>query len=265
MNRYKLTLAYDGTSYSGWQVQPNALSIQELLQDKLKILLKRETAVTGAGRTDAGVHALGQVAHFDHEEPLDTFRLLASLNGLLPRDVRIKQAECVPEAFHARYSARNKIYHYHLNLGFVQDPFQRLYSWHLPEKIDLELLRQGAALFLGTHDFSSFANEQAAGAAARNPIRTIKRIEIVPEREGIRLEFEGESFLYKMVRNLTGFLVEVAKGKRDPREIPAILAARDRRKAGQAAPAKGLFLMRVDYPGLEELSKSVSGSASSEG
>lgn len=245
--KYKLTIAYEGTQYSGWQIQPNAISIQEILQDKLEILLKRRTSVVGAGRTDAGVHAMGQVAHFRHEEELDLFKILASINGLLPRDIRVKIIEAVPEDFHARFSATNKEYHYHLNLNFVQDPFNRLYSWHLPEKINLDLIQECAQLFVGTHDFTSFANEAKAGAAAKNPIRTIKRIEMVPEREGVRLEFEAVSFLYKMVRNLTGMIIEVAKGKRDLAEVTEILATKDRRRAGRAAPAHGLFLMKVDY------------------
>lgn len=245
--KYKLTLAYDGTQYSGWQIQPNAISIQEILQDKLEILLKKRATVVGSGRTDAGVHAMGQVAHFRHDDELDLFKILASLNGLLPRDIRVKKIEAVSGDFHARFSAINKEYHYHLNLHFVQDPFNRLYSWHLPEKIDLDLLQECAQLFVGTHDFTSFANEAKAGATARNPIRTIKKIDMVPEREGIRLEFEAGSFLYKMVRNLTGMIIEVAKGKRDLSEVSEILAAKDRRLAGRAAPAHGLFLMKVKY------------------
>lgn len=248
MHKFKLTLAYDGTQYSGWQIQPNAVTIQEILQNKLEIMLKSEVNVIGSGRTDAGVHAMGQVAHFRHNEELDLFKVLASLNGLLPRDIRVKKVETVPDDFHARFSAIGKEYHYHLNLNFVQDPFKRLYSWHLPEKINLELLQECAQLFVGTHDFSSFANEAKAGAAAKNPIRTIKRIDMIHEREGVRLEFEAGSFLYKMVRNLTGIIVEVAKGKRNISTVTEILAAKDRRQAGRAAPAHGLFLMKVKYP-----------------
>lgn len=246
--RYKLVLSYDGTAYSGWQRQPNALSIQQIVQEKLAILLKRKIPVTGAGRTDAGVHALAQVAHFDHEELLDLYKIRASLNGLLPRDIRVRSVEFATQDFHARFTAVNKIYHYHLNLSQVQDPFVRLYSWHIFEKIDLKLLSECGKLFLGTHDFTSFANEPGAGAAGKNPIRTLKRIDVIEERTGVRMEFEGASFLYKMVRNLTGTIVEVAQGKRNLSEIPDILAARNRRMAGKAAPPQGLFLIRVDYP-----------------
>lgn len=246
--KYKMTIAYEGTQYSGWQIQPGTMTIQEILQQKLAILLKHTPDVIGAGRTDTGVHALNQVAHFCHSEPLDLYRFLLSINALLPRDIRVMKIEPISMDFHARYSAFNKIYHYHINLGPVQDPFQRLYSWHIPQKFDVSLLKECAQLFLGTHDFTSFAHESKVGAASRNPVRTIKRLEIVKEPYGIRIEFEAKGFLYKMVRNLTGILVEVAKGKRDLHEIPKILSAKDRRKAGQTAPPKGLFLVRVDYP-----------------
>ncbi len=256
MPKIKLLLAYDGTKYGGWQIQPNTVTIQEVLQEQLKIILRAETAVTGAGRTDAGVHALGQVAHFSTALDVDLFKLKASLNGLLPHDIRVKNVECVPEHFHARYSACNKIYQYHLHLAPVLDPFTSLYRWQVGE-IDQDALRQAADHLLGTHDFTSFANEPGSGAAAKNPIRSIKRIELIPQREGLILEFEGASFLYKMVRNMTGTLIETARGKRPADQILDILHAKDRRKAGRAAPAKGLFLVRVDYP--QDLSERKSG------
>lgn len=248
MNKYKLTIAYDGTEYSGWQVQPNAVTIQEVLEEKLEILTKVRTPITGAGRTDAGVHAIGQVGHFKSEQALDKGLLRLSLNGLLPKDIRIMEVEEVPLDFHARYSATNKIYHYHLNLGPIQDPFERLYSWNVTNPLNFEAMEQAISYLIGTHDFSAYANEANQGAAKKNPVRTIKRISIMPERVGVRLEFEGESFLYKMVRNLTGTLIEVAKGKRTPEEVKEILESKDRKRAGRAAPAKGLFLFRIDYP-----------------
>ena len=247
MHRYKLTIAYEGTQYCGWQVQPNGPTIQEILQERLAIILRHPAEVTGAGRTDAGVHAAGQVAHFDHNNELELYTFLAAINGLLPKDIRVKSAEQVPADFHARHDAVSKVYHYHLHLGPVYDPFTRLYSWHVTGKLDLHVLREGAALLLGTHDFTSFANEPRAGGVSRNPIRTLKRLDIIPVEGGIRLEFESKSFMYKMVRNLTGTLVEAALGKWSLREVAAMLDAKDRRRAGRAAPAQGLFLMRVDY------------------
>lgn len=248
MKKYKLLIAYDGTEYCGWQVQPNALSIQELIEQKLKILTKERTPITGAGRTDAGVHAIGQVAHFKSPIELETSSIKNSLNGMLPKSIRILEICEVSLDFHARYSAINKVYHYHLNLGPVQDPFERLYSWNVTNPLNLNQMEEAISYLLGTHDFSAFANEATQGAAKKNPIRTLKKISITPERTGVRLEFEAESFLYKMVRNLTGTLVEVGKGKRKPKEILEILESKDRRRAGRAAPAKGLFLVKIDYP-----------------
>lgn len=247
MHKYKLTIAYDGTPFSGWQIQPDTVTVQELLQEKLKIILKEQTPLTGAGRTDAGVHALGQVAHFKTPLSLDLWVFRASMNGLLPKEIRILEVEAVSLDFHARYSATNKIYHYHLNLNPVQDPFERLYSWNITNPLNFEKLKEGIQHLLGTHDFTSFANESNKGAASKNPVRTINRIDVIPERTGVCLEFEGKSFLYKMVRNLTGILVEVAKEQRPPDDIAQILQAKDRRQAGRAAPAKGLFLVKVDY------------------
>lgn len=247
-HNYKLTIAYDGTLYSGWQVQPLGPTIQEMLQEKIAIILRREVVVIGSGRTDAGVHAMGQVAHFHYPEPLDLYRFHGSLNALLPSDIRVNEIIEVPLKFHAQYSAIGKIYHFHLHLSPVMDPFQRLYRLRVREKIDLSLLEAAAKLFVGTHDFTSFANEAHAGCAAHDAVRTIYRLDIVPQPGGVRLEFEGDGFLYKMVRNITGTLLEVASGKRPIDDINAIFAAKDRRRAGQAAAAQGLFLMHVHYP-----------------
>lgn len=247
MRKYKIILAYDGTSYCGWQIQPNGTTIQEVLQNKLGIILRMPIEVVGASRTDSGVHALNQTAHFSYSEELNSFRFLAAINGVLPNDIRVRSLEQVSDDFHARYSAQNKLYHYHINLNKFQDPFRKLYSWHFPEKVDISLLEEASAHFIGTRDFTSFANEPGAGASARNPIRTLRSLQIIQDGDGLRLEFEGDSFLYKMVRNITGTLIEVAKGKRNVSEIPDILAAKDRRQAGRAAPPHGLFLARIDY------------------
>jgi tRNA pseudouridine38-40 synthase len=254
MQCYKLILAYDGTRYSGWQIQPNAPSIQQHLQEALASLLGGEhIAVIGSGRTDAGVHALNQVAHFKTEHEFTPNRLLLALNGLLPRDIRIKQVELAPLHFHSQYSAVGKEYHYHLYLERIMDPFRRLYCWHVLRKLDLVLLQEAAPLFVGTHDFTSFANEPHGGAVAKNPIRTLYRLNIVPTEGGVRLEFEGNGFLYKMVRNIVGTLVDVASRRLTLAEVISIFEAKDRRRAGHAAPPQGLFLMRVDYP--EELTQ----------
>lgn len=184
---------------------------------------------------------------FSYEPPLDLFRTHGSLNGLLPPDIRVLEVQTAPDDFHARYSAKSKIYHYHLHLDRVMSPFLRLYRHHVHFPIDLEELRAAAQMFIGTHDFSAFANEAAAGAAAKNPIRTLARLDIVPQEGGLRLEFEGDSFLYKMVRNITGTLLDVCRGKIRREQIPEIFASKDRRMAGPAAPPQGLFLVKIDY------------------
>lgn len=244
---YKMTIAYDGTKYHGWQIQPNGVSIQEVLQNTLKIFLREEVLLIGSGRTDAGVHALGQVAHFKLSQEADLYRFLGSANGLLPHDIRIKDITAVSPIFHAQYSATGKTYHYHLYLDPIQDPFRRLYSLHVHEKIDLKILQQAMSCFIGTHDFTSFANSAHEGTAAHDAVRTIKRFDIVPEEGGLRLEIEADGFLYKMVRNIVGTLLEVAANKRSVNDILKILETKDRRLAGKAAPPHGLFLVKVDY------------------
>lgn len=248
MHTYKLTISYDGTRYSGWQVQPNANTVQAEIVKALKIFLKAEKIVLiASGRTDAGVHAAGQIAHFRFEQPLDSNRLQLALNGMLPRDIRIKKVEEASADFHSQYHASGKEYHYHLYLDRVIDPFKRLYCWHVHQHVDLTLLKQAAQCFVGKHDFTSFANEADEGSASRDPVRTLYRLDVVPFEGGVRLEFEGDGFLYKMVRNIVGTLVEVAARKRPLTDIAKIFEAKDRRQAGLAAPPQGLFLMRVDY------------------
>lgn len=248
MLKYKLIIAYDGTRYSGWQVQPHDTSIQQTIQEAIGIILRQPISLIGSGRTDAGVHALGQVAHFKYETSIDLFRFLHSLNGLLPRDIRVKSIELANADFHAQHSAIGKIYHYHIYLDHIMDPFRRLYCWHLHHKLDRNLLSQAASQCIGKHDFTSFANEAHAGSAAKDPVRTLMRLDIVEEPGGLRLEFEADGFLYKMVRNIVGTIVEVAVGKKSLDDIATIFEGRDRRLAGSAAPPEGLFLVHVEYP-----------------
>ena len=248
MHTYKLLIAYDGTNYSGWQIQTNALSIQSLIEKALQTLLKHPTSVIGAGRTDAGVHAYGQVAHFCSAQKIDLPRMQASLNGLLPSDIRILNIELASDDFHARYSALSKEYHYHLHLDLVQNPLTRLYTYHVLHRTNITLLQEAATLFIGTHDFTSFASKALYGCAAKNPVRTISRLNVITVPGGLRLEFEGNGFLYKMVRNITGTLIDVACGKIPLENIPTIFAKKDRGLSGRIAPASGLFLKKVSYP-----------------
>lgn len=246
-HKYLITIAYDGTRYGGWQIQPNSLSIQEQIESILQVFLQREVKLVGAGRTDAGVHALGQTAHFTFDRPVDAYRFLRAANGLLPTDIRIKSIQSVPPDFHARYSAKRKIYHYHLYLDPIEDPFKVNTVYKPIYRIDLELLKRCMELYLGTHDFSAFANSQTEGVAAHDPVRTMIRADVVPEEGGVRLEFEADGFLYKMVRNLVGTALAAASKKIKLEEIPGIFHGRDRRKAGQSVPPQGLFLVKVTY------------------
>jgi len=242
-----MVIAYDGSQYSGWQVQPNATSIQQLIQKAIAIIIRQEVNLIGSGRTDAGVHALGQIAHFKCNHEIDLYRFLASINGLLPKDIRVLQIEAVDLSFHAQRSAVSKIYHYHLYLDKIQLPSNRLYSYHLYEKIDLDLVEKAIPYFIGKHDFTSFTNEHRSGIAAINPVRTLERLDIRAQEHGVRFEFQAEGFLYKMVRNIVGTLLDVGCGKMQATEIEDIFAAKDRRRAGRAAPPQGLFLIEVFY------------------
>ena len=247
MNNYKLEIAYDGTDYCGWQIQPNGITIQALIQNALKVLIKEKIQIIGSGRTDSGVHALAQVANFKTSQTINLYRIVNGLNALLPIDIRIHHAEQVAEDFHAQYTAKGKIYHYHLWLDPVVNPFLYRFRYHNRSKIHLDLLQEASQAFIGTHDFTSFANEGHRGTAAHDPIRTIKRLDVIKQEGGVRLEFEGDGFLYKMVRNMVGIMLEIAEGKRSPQAIPQILAAKNRTFAGKAAPPQGLFLVKVFY------------------
>ncbi|HEY4254726.1 MAG TPA: tRNA pseudouridine(38-40) synthase TruA [Chlamydiales bacterium] len=245
--RYLLTIAYDGTAYAGWQVQSNATAIQPLIQKALEIVLRHPLDLTGAGRTDSGVHAIGQTAHFDTEISFHETKFLLSLNALLPPDIRIFSIQPVTPRFHARYDALGKIYQYHIHLDKVFDPFTLPYRFHLLDAIERDRLFEGAPLFLGTRDFVSFANEAHKGTAAHDSVRTLKRFDVIEEKGGVRLELEADGFLYKMVRNLVGTLLDFAKRKISAPQIEEIFAAKDRQKAGPAVPPQGLFLVKVHY------------------
>jgi len=248
VHKYKIKLAYQGTAYSGWQVQKNATSIQSLVQQALSTFLRKTTFVVGSGRTDAGVHALEQVAHFISTPIFDFRRFLISTNALLPPDIRILDVEEVDSTFHARYSAKSKVYRYYIHTSPIRNPFRNLYHWdlhYLP--LNLHLIEEAIPFFEGKRNFTSFSNEAHRGSASRNAIRTLKRINLQREEGGIYLEFEADGFLYKMVRNIVGTLVDVALGKITLNQIAEIFDAEDRKRASAAAPALGLFLVSVSY------------------
>ncbi len=253
--KYRLDIAYDGTDYCGWQVQPKQTSIQGLIENALEILLKTRTHLCGSGRTDSGVHALNQVAHFSSSTELDCNRFCHSLNALLPFDIRIQKMQRASHDFHARFSATSKTYHYHLHLNSILNPFTRRLRTHYTYPINLPLMREAMQKFIGTHDFRSFTNE--GSSANENTTRTIKRFEMKEQDGGIRLEIEGNGFLYKMVRNIVGLLLEIASGKRSIEDIQKIFSARDRKASGSAAPPQGLFLATVCYDQLDGISANV--------
>lgn len=246
MTVLRLRLAYDGTDFAGWQVQPRRRTVQGSLESALSRILDRPVRVAGSGRTDAGVHARGQVASAEVDTGLSEERLRLGLNALLPEDLRLLDLAFEEPGFHARRSATAKEYRYEIAQGEVLSPFLARYRWHYRRLLDEEAMNRAAALLLGRHDFSSFVS---TGGQAENHRREI-RLALFRRTEAGDLVFrvEADGFLYRMVRNLVGTLVEIGRGRRPPEEMAALVAARDRRLAGPTAPARGLFLERVSYP-----------------
>jgi tRNA pseudouridine38-40 synthase len=243
VRRLKLTIAYDGSRFVGWQRQAEGESIQGLIEDALAAIEGARVTVHGAGRTDAGVHALGQVASVGVASRHDTATLTRAINAQLPADIRIRAIDEVDERFHARFSARSKCYRYRFHTAPVADPFERAYAWHLPEPLDVHAMRAAASLLVGTHDFKAF---QSSGGATTATVRTITRSEL---REGVMLVYEvcGNGFLRHMVRAIAGTLVDVGRGRREPATITTLLHGGGRSDAGRTAPPHGLFLVSVDY------------------
>jgi tRNA pseudouridine38-40 synthase len=244
MRRLKLLLEYDGTAYRGWQVQPGLDTIQGRLEAALSRLDGSPVHVMGAGRTDAGVHALGQVATCNVEVGLDDLRLRRALNALLPKDIVVTSVEPAPAEFDARRSARSKTYCYTLVRRAYPSALYARYSLYVPYALDLEAMSGAAQCLLGTHDFSAF---RAGTCAAATPIRSVSRASWRVEGDLWRFEIAGNAFLQNMVRIIVGTLVDVGRGKRRPSDMAEILASRDRRRAGKTAPAQGLCLVTVEY------------------
>ena len=242
----KLTLAYDGTTLVGWQRQAEGQAVQGLLEDALARFEGAPVSVQGAGRTDAGVHARGQVASVRLTCRHDAPTLARALNAQLPAHVRVLAIEEASEKFHARFSATGKRYDYQIRNAPLVLPFERAYVWHVPEPLDVAAMRAAAAELVGTHDFATF---RSTGAEVVDTVRTITQSELVRRDSSGLMTYEvtGTGFLRHMVRAIVGTLVEIGRGQRDAGSIPALLAGRDRGRAGATAPPHGLFLVRVVY------------------
>jgi tRNA pseudouridine38-40 synthase len=240
----KLTIEYDGTDYCGWQAQPNGRSVQQTIEAALEQILGAKIRLTGSGRTDAGVHALGQVANFVHDGAIDLWRLQRGLNGVTPRDIAIRRVEAAPEHFDARRDARLRFYSYRIWNDPWPTAVERRYSAHVHEPLDLAAMDRAIACLEGERDFASF---QAAGCEAAHSVRRVYRASIRRERELVYFDIEANAFLRHMVRNIVGTLVEIGRGERQADSFAVLLAAKDRTQAGPTAPPEGLFLMEVRY------------------
>ena len=246
---YQITLSYDGTHYAGWQVQPEAVTIQQLFEEAVTRVTGEKARATASGRTDAGVHALGQVVSIDLTTALSCYRLQQAWNAHLPDDIRVVSVATAPSGFHAIRDAIGKRYRYNIQDGATIDLFQRRYAWQLRERLDVDAMQVASRYWIGQHDFASF---QGSGSPRATTVRTIT--EFVLERrvtetgELLACEVAADGFLYNMVRNLIGTLVEIGRGKRPAEWAHTVLRARDRVVAGPTAPPHGLFLVEVNYP-----------------
>ena len=255
MRRLKLTIEYDGGNYHGWQSQRCGGTLQDILEEKIGDIIRRPVRVTGASRTDAGVHALGQVAAFTCDSGLEAPVITRALNAKLPPDIRILRSEEAAADFHPRYDALRKRYFYLVSLGARRSAFVSRYMWNLPSRINFDMMEDSASLLRGCHDFSTF---MGAGCSSKTQVRTVYELEVTRiesisfmtsslSGDFLKFSIEGNAFLRHMVRNIVGTLIEVGKGKLSIGELRRIFEAKDRTLAGPTAPAQGLFLEEITY------------------
>jgi len=242
---HKLTVTYRGTDFSGWQRQAAKRTVQECIEAALEKIWGTKISLQGSGRTDTGVHALGQIASFNAPRLHADAVLQRALNANLPRDVRIVKCRLVPPSFHARFDARGKTYRYLIWNRLVQDPFTLDTHWHVPRPLDLPAMRRAARLLLGKHDFASFTSNP--GYERESTVRAMKRVSLARDGAVLVFHFTADGFLYRMVRNLVGALAKVGQGKTTVDDFGKILSARSRSEAPATAPACGLYLMNVTY------------------
>lgn len=244
MRRIKLVVTYDGTNYHGWQLQPREMTVEGELNKALSDLLKTEIKVTGASRTDAGVHALGNVAVFDTESRIPGEKFSYALNARLPEDIRVvSSCETEPD-FHPRYDCHDKTYEYRIVRSEFMSPLKRLYAAHIYYKLDTERMKEAAACFVGTHDFASFCS---AGSTVTDTTRTIYSLELYEKEEELIIRVNGNGFLYNMVRIIAGTLIQVGCGRMSIEQCRAAIEGESRELAGPTAPAKGLCLRQINY------------------
>jgi tRNA pseudouridine38-40 synthase len=244
MRTIKLTVAYDGTDFVGWQRQGRGVSVQGLIEEALSAIDGAPVTLHGAGRTDAGVHALAQVATARIASPIEDWQLARALNAHLPESIRVTGISTEPDGFHARFSAVSKAYEYRIWNARTLPPFVRLYAWHVIESLDVEAMRAGTMAIVGEHDFAAF---RSARSLNHTTVRTITSAGWKVDGSALTFEIEGKGFLRYMVRSLVGTLVEIGRGARPVDDMARLLASRDRSGAGRTAPALGLFLVKVDY------------------
>jgi len=243
--RWKCMCAYDGTHFAGWQSQQGGGAIQDVIEGRLRQMFGGLVRCHSSGRTDAGVHALGQVFHFDAAWKHGPERLRAALRAGLPPTIQLKSLRAVPKEFHARFSATGKVYVYHLFLGDA-DPFTRPFAWAIEKPLDLEAMKTAAGVLRGKHDFRAFS--ALNGPPKDDTVRDLRRLEIVKRGPRVRITAEANGFMYKMVRSLVGGLISVGEGKLTPAQLRAILVSGKRTPLVQTAPPQGLFLVKVFYP-----------------
>ncbi|MFA9465828.1 MAG: tRNA pseudouridine(38-40) synthase TruA [Velocimicrobium sp.] len=250
MKRIKLVVAYDGTNYCGWQIQPNGITIEGVLNKELSMLLGESIEVIGASRTDSGVHALGNVAVFDTASRIPGEKMKYALNQRLPEDIRIQESEEVDINFHPRYCNSRKTYEYRILNREMELPTERFYAHYTYRKLDVEAMKKAALYMIGEHDFQSFCS---AGSQVKETVRTIYSLNVVGEADLIKLRITGNGFLYNMVRIIAGTLMEVGTGRREPEEIIKIIESKNRGMAGPTAPARGLRLVRIAYSDFDKV------------
>ncbi len=244
MRNIKLIIEYDGKKFGGWQKQPNKLNIQGEIEKAIEEITGEAVELNASGRTDAGVHSLGQTANFKTNSEIDISKMAIAINSKLKQSIRIIKAEEVDEKFHARYSCKGKKYKYVINNSKYGSAIYRDLEYHMPIKLNVEAMQKGIKYFEGEHDFKSF---KASGTSSKSSVRTIYSAKVIEDGERIIVELEGNGFLYNMVRIISGTIVDVGLGKIKPEEIPEIIESKDRTRAGKTLPPQGLYLVEVYY------------------